>query len=327
MAKRMRGALFLALLLLCGCSKTPEVTITFGGDVMLAREGTPLFAQVNPWEQIAQSLKQQQSGASQSFFLANLESPVYDPAKLQPEENIPGYDLCATSDQINILKQGGIDLVNLVNNHTLDCGAAAAAGEAQLLQEAGIASIGSGFTPTFIDTKAGKLGFLVAEDVTAPIDEQAFLTAVRQARARCDVLIIALHWGNEYQSGTSLRQRELAQALADAGVDILWGTHPHVLQPMQWLNSSDGKHKTLVMYSLGNLLADQYMTSATQQTGLITIGIQNKEITSIALLPLVMDRSSGQLVLADSAAQQSIEDQLKVSRLSRAGIDLRVPTY
>jgi poly-gamma-glutamate capsule biosynthesis protein CapA/YwtB (metallophosphatase superfamily) len=134
-----------------------------------------------------------------------------------------------------------------------------------------------------------------------------------------------MHWGNEYQAGTSLRQRELAQKLADAGVDILWGTHPHVLQPMQWLNSANGRHSMLVMYSLGNLLADQYMTGATQQSALLTIDFQAKKVVSISVLPLIMDRSSRQLRLANAATIKLIEDQLGVSKLKNSGVDLLLP--
>jgi poly-gamma-glutamate capsule biosynthesis protein CapA/YwtB (metallophosphatase superfamily) len=321
----LRGALVIALLLLSGCNQAPQVAITFGGDVMLSRDGAPLFSHIDPWSEIKTSIAAQQSGAQQSFFFANLESPVYDPAATVLGQKPQGYDLCADQDQLSVLRQGGIDLVNLANNHSLDCGTSAAAAESQLLAQSGFNTVGAGLTPTYLETQAGKIGVLGGEDVSTPLDENALLAAVRQARQQCDILVVSLHWGNEYQAGATDRQSDLAQKLTDAGVDIIWGTHPHVLQPMQWLHSSDGKHSTLVMYSLGNLLADQYMTSAAQQTALVTVVFRTGQIISVSVLPLTMDRSRKQLGLASGEVANLIEDQLGVSKLAKQGINLLLP--
>ena len=73
-------------------------------------------------------------------------------------------------------------------------------------------------------------------------------------RDKVDVLIVAMHWGVEYQSEPNAKQKEIAQYLADLGVDIIIGNHPHVLQPITWVDN------TLVMYSLGNFISNQYGT-------------------------------------------------------------------
>ena len=66
-----------------------------------------------------------------------------------------------------------------------------------------------------------------------------------------------MHWGNEYQTTESDYQARLAQLLCDGGADLIIGTHPHVLQPMKWLEREDG-HKTLCAYSLGNFVSNQH---------------------------------------------------------------------
>ena len=292
---------------------------------MLARQGKNLFVQSNPWQQVSAAIKQQQKGVQQTFFFANLESPIYAADNSHRETKTEGYDLCAGVDQLSILKQGSITLVNLANNHENDCGVNSAAGTQALVEQAGISTVGPDLTPTYLDTRAGRIGLLAAEDVTKQLDENTLLEAVKSIRADCDILIVSMHWGNEYQSGISLRQQELAQALANAGVDVLWGTHPHVLQKMEWISSTNGSHQMLAMYSLGNLLTDQSMMDQTQQSALVTLQLQGKKIKGLSILPIEMDRSSRQLILPDKVVVKIIEDRLGVSRLSGANVSLSVP--
>lgn len=77
---------------------------------------------------------------------------------------------------------------------------------------------------------------------------------IEYLRDKVDVLIVAMHWGVEYTSSPTDEQKEIAKFLADLGVDIVIGNHPHVLQPITWIDD------TLVMYSLGNFISNQYGT-------------------------------------------------------------------
>jgi poly-gamma-glutamate synthesis protein (capsule biosynthesis protein) len=79
---------------------------------------------------------------------------------------------------------------------------------------------------------------------------------VKQAKQISDVVVVAMHWGTEYQDFPNKQQQQYAQQLADLGVDIVIGNHPHVLQPPTWLDGKDG-HKTFVWYSLGNYISSQ----------------------------------------------------------------------
>ena len=283
--------------------------------MILARDGKALFTNVNPWSQINSNILKQQNNANQSYFFVNLESPVEDVQQSQPSLKVPGYDLCADVGQLSVLKQGGVSLVNLANNHKEDCGANRSPDTRQLIEQNGIQSVGPEFASTILDTQAGKIAVIAGEDVTQPVDVDALLKAVAMARSQSDFLIVSMHWGNEYQNGANQRQRDLAQKLADAGVDVLWGTHAHVLQPMGWMNSSDGSSRMLVMFNLGNLLADQWMTSETQQSALVTIEIKEKRITQVSVLPIQLDHASRQLVLPDAEVTQSIEANLGINEL------------
>jgi poly-gamma-glutamate capsule biosynthesis protein CapA/YwtB (metallophosphatase superfamily) len=311
----IQGALATALLLLSGCAPAPKTVITFGGDIMLAREGKTIFADVNPWTNIERSIQQQWSSTEDAYFFANLESPIN--ATGVSTAAVKGYDLCAGSDQLETVQEGKINFVDLSNNHKNDCGTdPEGSTTSDFISEAGLDSVGPDLTPVYLESDNGTIGVVSAEDVSGPIDEVALLQKVSEARKNCDLLIAALHWGNEYQQGITNRQEELAQALADAGVDILWGTHPHVLQKVEWLHSTKDNHQMLVMYSLGNLLSDQWMSSQTRQTALITVTIQNKQISQISILPIQIQHSTRQLERADKTTTASIEQALGIDQLN-----------
>ena len=72
-----------------------------------------------------------------------------------------------------------------------------------------------------------------------------------------DVIVFYMHWGEEYQLEPNESQLTIAQFLANEGVDIIFGDHPHTIQPIDILESDDGNHSTAVIYSLGNFISSQ----------------------------------------------------------------------
>ncbi len=84
-------------------------------------------------------------------------------------------------------------------------------------------------------------------------------TEIRRAKQQADFVVCCLHWGNEYQSTPNATQKEIANILADAGCDVILGTHPHTVQPVEHIGD------TLVVYSLGNFISAQQ--AAVSQVG------------------------------------------------------------
>lgn len=80
---------------------------------------------------------------------------------------------------------------------------------------------------------------------------------IARAKELSDFVIVYPHWGTEYNLGTDESQQNWAQFFADNGVDLVIGTHPHVVEPVQWIDGANG-NKTLVYYSLGNFVSVQY---------------------------------------------------------------------
>ena len=84
-------------------------------------------------------------------------------------------------------------------------------------------------------------------------DEDAIRRDVEVAKEEADFVIVCPHWGTEYVLEETYDQREKAQFLADLGVDLVIGTHPHVVEPIEWVTGENG-NEMLVYYSIGNFI-------------------------------------------------------------------------
>ena len=255
------------------------LVITFGGDVFLAREGQPLFSN-NPWGQFAQPEAIAPGSPETHWLLINLESPLGE----APPAPGSGYNLCAPQEQVWALSAGGVHLASTLNNHAEDC--AAGGQTANVLEQAGLVTLSNGYQPLYQQSPAGIVAFIGANAVGEPLDSSRLLAACSAAAARSDIVIVSLHWGVEYSAQPSQAQRNLAQALADVGVDVLWGHHPHVLQPMEWVTSSSGDHQMLAMYSLGNLLSDQAAVWSTSHSALVSLRFDQDGLQGLSLQPV-----------------------------------------
>ena len=91
------------------------------------------------------------------------------------------------------------------------------------------------------------------------------LADVEQAKKQADCVIVCMHWGTEFTYSLNESQIQIGQMLADSGVDVIIGNHPHTIQPAEWIEAQDG-HKTLCFYSLGNLISSAYTVSRADET-------------------------------------------------------------
>ncbi|WLR43434.1 CapA family protein [Bacillus carboniphilus] len=173
------------------------------------------------------------------------------------------------------LKGAGIDIVNMANNHTLDRGMTAVENATHYYKKLGITYVGAyqsendANTLRVLSVKGIKIGFLsytygtngipIPDEhpyVVNMIDELKIINDMKEMKSQSDVIIVNLHWGNEYQRYPTNQQKELANSLAKNGADVIVGHHSHVLQPIEWLDNGNGG-QSLVVYSLGNFLSGQ----------------------------------------------------------------------
>ena len=118
---------------------------------------------------------------------------------------------------------------------------------------------------------------LTINDVNSDTEYQNYKRQVKEdiekVRDKVDVLMVAMHWGVEYTHEPTEYEKDMANYLAELGVDIVIGTHPHVIQPITWIDD------TLVIYSLGNLISAQYQDdNYNKMVGLLTSLEINKTV-------------------------------------------------
>ncbi len=174
------------------------------------------------------------------------------------------------------LKNLGVDVVTLANNHTLDRGEEAVISALNHWDSLGMMYTGAyrdkkdknttrvfstdeGIDVSFLSYTYGTNGIPVPEGkghLVNLIDKQQIKDDVSQAEQESDATILSLHFGDEYEPLPNKEQKELMEFAADLGVDVVIGHHPHVLQPVEWVSGQDG-HKMLAVYSLGNFFSGQ----------------------------------------------------------------------
>ncbi len=176
----------------------------------------------------------------------------------------------AKPETVEYLKVLGVDIVGLANNHAYDHGEEALLDTFDVLKGAGIPYVGAGHNideaddPYYIEVNGVKIGFACATQIerslppdtkeateTSPgvlrtLDPEHFLETIREADENADFTVVFVHWGTENEHDMEASQRELAEAYAEAGADLIIGAHPHVLQGFGYAEGVP------VMYSLGN---------------------------------------------------------------------------
>lgn len=176
------------------------------------------------------------------------------------------------------LKELGVDIVTTANNHSLDRGEKGIIASIQNWKKIGIPYTGSfqsvedqkrirtltknDITFSFLSYTYGTNGIPIPKGkdyLVNLINKNQIQLDMNRASKISDVQVVSMHWGEEYQDLPNEQQKEWAQFLADLGVDIVIGHHPHVLQPPNWIKGKQG-NDTYVFYSLGNFISGQMGT-------------------------------------------------------------------
>ena len=196
------------------------------------------------------------------------------------------------------LRDIGFDLLSLANNHMLDKGSAGLLKtQALIASTQGLSSAGGYPTAeaqqqtTILERNGIRFAFVSFTQHTnglpRPADQPYLLiytdesdtmrTQIEQARAAADVVVVSVHWGEENTHQTTDYQQNKAQEIADLGADVILGTHPHVLQPVELLSAKDGR-QVPVIYSLGNFVSGQ-VQSPNLIGGMAEITVQKNQTT------------------------------------------------
>lgn len=241
-----------------------------------------------PWTSVGPRL----SRADIAF--ANLECAVSVRGTAQPKTfTFRGRPSSARA----MARVGGIDVVNLANNHAGDFGADALLDTLRHARRDGMTPVGAGHTeasayrPAVVERLGLRIAFAGFSEIgpfsfaargSRPGTAWAFpdrvRSGVRAARRQGDVVIATFHWGIERDRHESARQRELARVALAAGADAVIGAHPHVLQPIRRLP------RRLIAYSLGNFVFGAH-SPGTANTGILELELAADGVRGDRFLP------------------------------------------
>lgn len=175
------------------------------------------------------------------FTMVNLEGPLADVGNPVPKQ----HNFLGPTHFVNILTENSVEAVTLGNNHTLDYGPQAYETTRKTLESAGMPYVERDST-AIVTTKNGlRIGLYAM--VYYKLDVNQMRSGIDELKqAGVDLIVVAPHWGVEGTYVPTPEQEKVGHAAIDAGADIVFGSHPHVLQPIE--HYADG----VIFYSLGN---------------------------------------------------------------------------
>ena len=178
--------------------------------------------------------------ANDTATFINLEGPLTDSYNAADKM----FVFKGPKDYVNILTQGSVEFANVANNHSYDYGEEGYRDTVQLLEENGIAYANHKKYTIFEAADGLKIGVYAVAGAYNTNGVAENIKAMKKEGA--DIIIASMHWGQEYYFVPNMDQVLIARAAIDAGADIVYGHHPHVLQKIE--HYKDG----VIFYSLGN---------------------------------------------------------------------------
>ena len=301
------------------------VTLAVCGDTM---SHMPLVNDVRNEELDIYDYSRAMNGAiahvqSADYAVANLETTFSGGPKYTGYPNFNSPDDLAAD-----LKEIGFDLLLTANNHCMDKGNKGLMRTLDVLDEVGLAHVGTsrtqeeydknyeivdigGISVAFLGYTYGTNGIPLPKDAPYAVNvfnrdylttlsdpnTDKLLTDLEQVKGeKPDLIAVMIHWGVEYQTNPNRFQTELADLLLENGVDLILGGHSHVPQPMEMrtVTHSDGSEKNaFICYSLGNFISCQN-DSLTDTTAVLTLKLTKDpmtgmaEVTEYSYVPLLM---------------------------------------
>lgn len=274
-----------------------KFTISFAGDVLL----DPGYSVFSSYKERGYDINQcisaevLQKMRAADVMMINNEFPYSDQGS--PLEG-KTYTFRAATSSVSILNDLGVDIVSIANNHVYDYGETAFMDTLTTLENAGMPYVGAGRNiedaarPYYYIVDGKKIAIIAASQIerypnpdtkgateTSPgvfrcYDPAQLVEAIKKADAECDMVILYVHWGTESTDQLDGFQTSQAKDYVAAGVDIIIGDHPHVLQQIDYINGVP------VVNSLGNY----WFNSNRQDTCLLTLTINTEDASIDSLL-------------------------------------------
>jgi poly-gamma-glutamate synthesis protein (capsule biosynthesis protein) len=306
-----------------GSGPRGTVTLAFAGDMhfeahLAALLGHPRHA-LGP---IARTL----GGAD--LTMVNLESAITESGTPEAKElEVPGqrFHFRTSPAALDVLADAGVDVVTMANNHGADYGRVGLRDSLEAIRNGPVPVVGIGrnrraaFTPYRVSVRGTRFAFLAGDAsfregssnvwaagpsnpglAAAHADRpHALVAAVRAASRNADVVVVYLHWGEELRGCPTDQQRATAAALAEAGADVIVGSHAHVLLGSGWMGDS------YVGYGLGNFL---WYHDHQPRTGVLRLRIHDGAVVRDAWTPARIGADGRPAPLPTEARAGAVED-------------------
>ncbi len=259
-------------------STRAPLVLTFTGDIM----AHSVNFNMDDYDLIYRDVRERLR--SDDITFGNLEMPVDD---TRPLSTWPRFNV--HRNYLEAAISAGFDSFSLANNHSNDQGAKGIAATLSafthisrdrsfpnLVYHSGLRSArGERMRPVMIERRGWRVLFLAVTEILNSFDSSkdfvyyvapneasraAFLSEIARMRAEnpCDVFVLSIHCNEpEYVREPSADKRRWFRDLAEAGADVVWGNHPHVMQPWEIVRAGDRDRDSLLMYSMGNFISGQ----------------------------------------------------------------------
>jgi poly-gamma-glutamate capsule biosynthesis protein CapA/YwtB (metallophosphatase superfamily) len=291
---------------------SPGITLAFAGDVNFENRTARLLKHPETaFGPITSVL------GKADFTALNLETSVTSRGAPQPKT----YHFRTSPVAFTALRDAGVNLVTMANNHVLDFGLTGLADTLAAAKASGLPYVGIGtnagaaWAPYVTTIKGTKVAFIGVSQVTElasswvatnsrageanAINLRRTLAAVRAARRLASVVVVFMHWGTEGQSCPDSNQIGLAPKLAAAGATIIVGAHAHMLQGSGWL------HHTFVAYGMGNFLWWEHSYSTA--TGVLELTLHPRRPLTARFVPAIVSATGQPIPLTGAAARRALQ--------------------
>ncbi len=261
-----------------------DITLLFAGDVYFSEHVMDAYRRAGGIGGVLDAGIRAEIEAA-DLFTVNQEFPFTSRGTAAEDKQ---FTFRVPPEKVSMLTEMGVGLVTMANNHILDFGPEGITDSLAALDGAGILHVGAGEDLEqakkleIVEIKGKKIGFLGVSrvymaaswaagaghpGVFSTYDPSLALEEIRAARPQCDYLVVYVHWGIERNTTPEDYQRSMGRQYIDAGADLVVGSHPHVLQEIEYY---DGKP---IAYSLGNFV----FGSSIPETELLKVVLRDAE--------------------------------------------------
>jgi poly-gamma-glutamate synthesis protein (capsule biosynthesis protein) len=259
-----------------------RTTLMAFGDVMLDRQVRVLMDRnglTYPFDKISHEI------GGTDFVFANFEGPI----KEVPMATSKSISFRFKPDVAKVIRDAGINIVSVANNHALDQGWGGREDTKNFLRKYGVRFFGhpknSREDNVYWSGLSGEyIAFVGFDDTIFKVDTEDASQFIKELDEQYDKVVVSIHWGVEYKHNPAQHHIDMAHTFVDSGADLVIGHHPHVVQTMEVYNDVP------IFYSLGNFVFDQYFSLDTQE-GLGIGVVFEDEKTVIYLLPYAIPNS------------------------------------